>query len=98
MGVLHRLVGLGIGLARILDDAPLWLRLLIIGPVSWALPSSTERMPWVARVATSRRGPQGGSALSDRLGSTAVGLSFGSVVVLAVLGLWTFLRFIIDEV
>ncbi|MGY1760733.1 hypothetical protein ACI79G_00835 [Geodermatophilus sp. SYSU D00779] len=35
---------------------------------------------------------------SDRLASTAVGLSFGLVVALAVLGLWTFLRFIIGQI
>jgi len=54
-------IGLGNALAWILDDAPLWLRLLIIGPISWTLPFYIVRMPCVARVTAWRRRPEGGS-------------------------------------
>jgi hypothetical protein len=47
--------GIGIGLSWALDDAPLWLRAVVIGPVSWTMPFYIARMPSIARIAARNR-------------------------------------------
>jgi hypothetical protein len=57
-------LALGVGLSWSLDDAPLWLRIVVIGPISWTMPFYMARMPFVARIAR-RRGSGGTSRWGD---------------------------------
>jgi antibiotic biosynthesis monooxygenase (ABM) superfamily enzyme len=45
----------GVALGWLLEDAPLWLRVLIGAPVGWTMPFYIVRMPWVARMAAHSR-------------------------------------------
>jgi hypothetical protein len=51
-----------LGLSWILDEAPLWLRLVVIAPISWTLVIYILRMPNFARSTARGRRPEGGSA------------------------------------